>query len=375
MGCHDGTHLGDHLGGCVRRGGTRPGLGGHERFGHGDSAGLQELGPFNEFRFSGLTEGLVAVVFVEEIIISGREILAGLAARLLCGVPIAGRTVGVLLACSAQVGSEVAQARRNVGNSGAGSQEDGVGQQQDEEGTGSPGGHKEYEGARNEPADNTTGRVDARLGTHAGVTARDVHKSGESHRNTDTASHVVGQRGAARARGDKLAGERHEEQGENDGEDSDKSRRSVVDGVPSLTGNLEPFAQSNDDRGGKSDEGRGVALDLGVRRFPPAHHAGSGTSNGREQAGQQTGLGGLLWRHRLALGGRTRLARLGARARRTFTRGRAWRRLCHDCSTISPALAPLRRRAASAQRRIFVTTPVSSTLSTCSRVGTGKADS
>ena len=50
-----------------------------------------------------------------------------------------------------------------------------------------------------------------------------------------------------------------------------------------------------------------------------------------------------------------------------------------DCAMILPPYRPPRphsaRRAARDQRRMFVTTPVSSTFSTCSRVGMGRADS
>ena len=141
-GGHGGTHLCEHLGGCVGRRGTRPGRGSRGRRGGRDGTGFQETGLPHGFRVGRLAEGLVSVVFVEEGVVSGREVFARLAAGFLGGITadlIGG--IGVALgALSAQVGSEVAQTRRNVGDGGPSGKEDRVGQEQDHEGARTPAG-------------------------------------------------------------------------------------------------------------------------------------------------------------------------------------------------------------------------------------------
>ena len=119
-GGHGGTHLGEHLGGCVGRRGTRPGRGSRGGRGGRDGTGFQETGLPHGFRVGRLAEGLVPVVFVEEGVVARCEVLARAAACFLRGIA-AGliRGLGVALgAPTAQVGGEVAQARRNVGDGG-----------------------------------------------------------------------------------------------------------------------------------------------------------------------------------------------------------------------------------------------------------------
>ena len=141
-GGHGGTHLCEHLGGCIGRRGTRPGRGSRGRRGGRDGTGFQETGLPHGFRVGRLAEGLVPVVFVEEGIVSRREVLARAAACFLRGITaglIGG--IGVALgALTAQVGSEVAQASRNVGNGGPSGKEDRVGQEQNHEGARTPAG-------------------------------------------------------------------------------------------------------------------------------------------------------------------------------------------------------------------------------------------
>ena len=141
-GGHGGTHLGEHLGGRVRRRGTRPGRGSRGRRGGRDSPGFQETGLPHGFRVGRLAEGLVPVVFVEEGVVSRREVLARAAACFLRGIT-AGLIGGfgvALGALTAQVGSDVAQACRNVGDGGPSGKEDRVGQEQDHEGARTPAG-------------------------------------------------------------------------------------------------------------------------------------------------------------------------------------------------------------------------------------------
>ena len=291
---HGGTHLGEHLGGRVGRRGTRPGRGGRVGRGHRHGAGLQQARLADGLRVGGLAEGLVPVVFVEEGVVAGGQILAAFAARLLGGVRVRLRLRGVAVrSLPAQARGEVTQARRNVGDGGAGGQQDGVGQEQDEQGTRTPPGQEEGEGAGDEPAEQAACRVEPGIVPHPGVTARNVDEAGQGHRDADAACHVVGQGGAPRASRDEFAGQGDEEEGQDDGEDTDESRGGSVDGVPGLAGNLEPLAQGDNDRCGDSDEGRGVALDLRIRGFPGARGADARARDGREETSQEAGLGGL----------------------------------------------------------------------------------
>ena len=94
---HGGTHLGEHLGGRVGRRGTRPGRGGRVGRGHRHRAGLQQARLADGLRVGGLAEGLVPVVFVEEGVVAGGQILAAFAARLLGGVCVRLRLRGVVV--------------------------------------------------------------------------------------------------------------------------------------------------------------------------------------------------------------------------------------------------------------------------------------
>ena len=246
----DGTHLGEHLGGRVRARGTRPWLGRRIGRGHGDRAGFEEAGLVHRFRLGRLAEGFVAVVFVKESVVSGGQVLAGLAASLLRRILLVSLGLAVLFVPPAQVGGEVTQTRGHVGHGRAGGQQDRVDQQQDEECAGAPGGDQEGQRAGDKPADEAARRVDSGFLPHAGVAARDVHEAGQGHRDADATGHVVRQGGATRPRGHQLASQGDEEQGQHDGEDAEESGGCVVDGVPGLAGNLEPFAQGDDDRCG-----------------------------------------------------------------------------------------------------------------------------
>ena len=69
---HGGTHLREHLGGCVGCRGTRPGRGRLRR----DRSGLEKARLVSRVGVGGLTEGLVPIVFIEERIVASREVLA-----------------------------------------------------------------------------------------------------------------------------------------------------------------------------------------------------------------------------------------------------------------------------------------------------------
>ena len=93
-----------------------------------------------------------------------------------------------------------------------------------------------------------------------------------------------------------------------------------MNGVTRFTGNLEPFAQSDDDRSGDSDECRSVALNLRVGSFPCACDTDGGACDGGEETRQETrlrGFGGALGVRGRGLGG----TRLGGSGLRTWPRG------------------------------------------------------
>ena len=263
-GGHGGTHLGEHLSGGVRRRLTRPGRGSRGGCGSGDGAGFEQTGLPHRLGIGGLAEGLVSVVFVEERVVSGREVFACLAAGFLGGIA-AGliRSLSVALgALTAQVGGEVAQARWHVGDGSARGEKNRVCQEQDHQGSRSPAGQEEDQGARDEPAEQATGRLDAGVGAHSGVAAGDVHEARQRRGDADTAGHVVRKSRAPGACRDQLDGEGDENEGQDNREDAEQACRRVVNGVPGLAGNLEPLAQRDDDGCGNRDEGGGVALDL-----------------------------------------------------------------------------------------------------------------
>ena len=141
-GSHGGAHLREHLGGRVGRRGTRPGRGrGRLR---SDRSRLEKTRFFGRVGIGGLAEGLVAVVFVEEGVVSCGEVLAGLAASFL------GRVLRVLFcglslslgALATEMCSEVAKARRHIRDSRAGGQQDRVREEQKQEGASTPAGQE-----------------------------------------------------------------------------------------------------------------------------------------------------------------------------------------------------------------------------------------
>ena len=217
-GGHGRTHLREHLGGGVGRRGTRPGRGSRGGRGGRDGTGFQEAGLPHGFRVGRLAEGLVAVVFVEERVVSRCEVFARLAAGFLGGIA-AGLIGGLGVArgaLTAEVGGEVAQARGDIGDGRTRGEQDRVSQEQDHKGTRTPAGEQEGEGACDEPAEQATGRLDAGFGTHRGVSTRDVDQAGERCGDTDAACHVVGQRGSPGSRGDELDGQGDQDEGQDD---------------------------------------------------------------------------------------------------------------------------------------------------------------
>ena len=263
-GGHGGTHLREHLGGGVRRGLTRPGRGSRGGRRSGDGAGFQQAGLPHRLGVGGLAEGLVSVVFVEESVVSGREVFARLAACFLGGIAagLIDRLGVALGALPAEVGGEVAQARRNVGDGGARGEKNRVCQEQDHQGSRTPAGQEKGQGARDEPAEQATGCLNAWIGTHRGVASGDVNEARQRRGDADTAGHVVRQSRAPGACRDKLDGEGNQDEGQDNREDTEQACRRVVNGIPGLAGNLEPLAQRDDDGCGDRNEGGGVTLDL-----------------------------------------------------------------------------------------------------------------
>ncbi len=108
-------------------------------------------GSFNGFLFSGGGPSPSLEIEIHRL----RPRILGTCGAPSLRYPIAGHTVRSFV-CSAQVGGEVAQARQDVGNCGAGSQESGVGQRSRTRAPAPQEGSR-YEGYAMNQRDNATG--------------------------------------------------------------------------------------------------------------------------------------------------------------------------------------------------------------------------
>ena len=214
-------------------------------------------------------EGLIAVVFVKERIVPCGEVLA-------CALTRHSSRILILRGCTRRAPAlkaprQLPQARGDLRDAGTGRKKQRIDAHQHEDCARPPGGEQIRQGTSHEPAHDSPCGLDRLDILKRGIALRDMHEARQGDHEPDPACDMMRQSLLSTARPEELNGKSDQCERDNHGEQTHRPGCRMMNEVPGLPGDPEPFTQSNEERGCDAHESESIAFHLRICCPPSAN--------------------------------------------------------------------------------------------------------